>query len=133
MPGKLIDRLQAGLATFARTGETPAGLLSPDFELRQASSIIDTAGVFHGPGALRESLDELGGSFEDLAFELEGFREAPGGEIVVLVHARARGRASGLETDNRIAWVWSFRDEVAVRMVVYENPDDALEAVGLER
>jgi ketosteroid isomerase-like protein len=132
MASERIDRLRAGLETFERTGEAPAGFLSPEFELRQASSIIDTAGVFHGPGALRESLDELGGSFEDLAFEAEAFREAPGGEIVVLVHARARGRASGLEIDNRIAWVWTFRDETAVRMVVYENPADALEAVGLQ-
>jgi ketosteroid isomerase-like protein len=65
-------------------------------------------------------------------FEPERFLEAPGGEIVVLVHAQGRGRASGMQIDNHIAWVWTFRDEQLVRMVVYEEPGDALEAVGLQ-
>ena len=49
----------------------------------------------------------------------------------MLVHARARGRGSGVEIDNHIAWVCTFRDEQVVRMVVYEEPGAALEAVGL--
>jgi ketosteroid isomerase-like protein len=36
-----------------------------------------------------------------------------------------------MELDNHIAWVWTFREEKAVRLVVYEEPDAALEAVGL--
>jgi ketosteroid isomerase-like protein len=131
MAGALIDRFRIGLDAFNRTGEIPVGFLDPEFELHQASSIVDTAGVFRGPAAFRESLDELNESFENLTFEAERFLEAPGGEIVVLVHARARGRSSGMEIDNHIAWVWTFRGDRAVRMVVYEEPDDALQAVGL--
>ena len=133
VPSKLIDRLRAGLETYNRTGETPNGFLAPDFELRQASSIVDTAGVFHGRDAFRDSLGELSESFEDLTFRAEQFLEAPGGEIIVLVHARGRGRASGMQIDNHIAWVWTFRDEQLARMVVYEEPSDALEAVGLRK
>ena len=133
MPSDRVERLRASLEEFARTGEIPADYFAPDFELHQASSIVDTAGVFRGPGASQASLDELGGSFENMTFEPERILEAPGGELVVLVHARARGRASGLELDNHIAWVWTFRDGKAVRMVVYEEPGDALEAVGLPR
>jgi ketosteroid isomerase-like protein len=33
--------------------------------------------------------------------------------------------------DNRIAHVWTYRDDKAVRMVAYEEQADALEAVGL--
>ena len=65
------------------------------------------------------------------AYEPQRFLEAPGGEIVMIVHARARGRASGMEVENDIGWVWTFRDGRATRMVVYEEPDDALAAVGL--
>lgn len=126
-----LKRLQEALAAFNRGGEAAPDLLAPDFELHQASSIIDTAGVFRGPDALRDSLGELRESFEQLSFEPEHFIEAPGGEVVVLVHARGRGRGSGLEIDNHIAWVWTFRDGKAVRLVVYEEPAEALEAVGL--
>jgi ketosteroid isomerase-like protein len=133
MPSEPIDRLRVGLATFNRTGETAIGFLAPEFELHQASSIVDTAGVFRGPDAFRDSLDELRESFENLSFEAERFLEAPGGEVVVLVRARGRGRGSEMEIDNHIAWVWTFRGQKAVRLVVYEDPDDALEAVGLQK
>jgi ketosteroid isomerase-like protein len=126
-----LKRLRNGLMAFNRGDEAASDLLAPDFELHQASSIIDTAGVFRGPDALRDSLLELRESFEQLSFEPERFIEAPGGEVVVLVHARGRGRGSGLEIDNHIAWVWTFRDDKAVRLVVYEEPAEALEAVGL--
>jgi ketosteroid isomerase-like protein len=107
-------------------------LLAPDFELLQASSIIDTAGVFEGPDAVRDVMGELEESFAELSVEAEELIEAPSGQIVVLVHARGRGRASGIEIDDRIAHVWTFRDDKAIRNVVYEDRADALKAVGLE-
>ena len=129
MSQEKIDRLSANLEAFNRTGEILG--LAPDFELHQASSIIDTAGVFHGREGARRSMRELERSFEDLTFEPERFLEAPGGEIVVLIRARGRGRGSGIEIDNRIAWVWTFRGDQAVRLVIYEEQAEALEAVGL--
>lgn len=50
---------------------------------------------------------------------------------MVLIHTTGRGRGSGLEIDNHIAWVWTFRGGQAVRMTVYEEQAEALEAVGL--
>jgi ketosteroid isomerase-like protein len=128
-----VDRLRAGLTAFIRSGETDVAFLAPDFELHQASSIVDTAGVFHGREALRGSLRELRESFDEIRFEVEEFIEAPDGEVVVLVHARGRGRGSGVEIDNHIAWVWTFQNGQAVRLVVYEEQAQALEAVGLSK
>ena len=54
-----VDRLRAGLTAFNRGGAADENLLAEDFELHQASSIVDTAGVFHGRGALHDSLGEL--------------------------------------------------------------------------
>jgi ketosteroid isomerase-like protein len=67
----------------------------------------------------------------------EGFRailaETADGRVLVFIRARARGRGSGIEMDNRIAWVWTFRDDKAVRLDVYEEREEALEAVGLKK
>jgi ketosteroid isomerase-like protein len=126
-----VDRLRAGLDVFNRTGEIDVRFLAPDFEMHQASSIVDTAGVFHGPSALGDSLRELRESFETLSFEGERFIEATGGKVAVLIRARGRGRGSGLEIDNRIAWVWTFRGDEALRLTVYEEQAEALEALGL--
>jgi ketosteroid isomerase-like protein len=131
--GESIERLQQGLLAFVSSGETNTEFLSDDFELHQASSIIGTAGVFRGPGAMKQSLDELRESFDDLTFEPEEFLLAPGGEVVVLIHTRGRGRVSGTQVDNRIGWVWTFQGDKATRLVVYEEPDEALAAVGIER
>src|SRR5215212_3444485 len=107
-------------------------LFAPDFELHQTSDVIGTKGVFRGgPDAFRKSLSEVQEAFEDLTFRAEKFLEAPDGEIVVFVHVRTRGRGSGVETDARIAHVWTFRDDKATRMVVVIDRAAALEAVGL--
>ncbi len=127
-----IGRIRAGLEAFARTDEIAPGFLAPHFELRQAASIIDSAGTFQGPDAFQRVLSELEESFEDLSFLPERFVEAPGGEVVVLIHVRGRGRGSGIEIDNHIAWVWTFGDDhAALSLVVYEEPGDALRSVGL--
>lgn len=126
-----IDRLRAGYEAFNETGEIGVEHLARDFEMRQASSIIDTAGVFHGQDALRDALRELRDSFEWLTFEAEKFIEAPEGEVVVLIRARGRGQGSGVEIDNPIAHVWTFRDDKAVGLVVYEDRAEAMEAVGV--
>jgi ketosteroid isomerase-like protein len=131
MSREKVDRIRTSMERFNRTGEIDVSYLAPDFELHQASSIIDTAGVFHGPEAFRGVLSELRESFEELSVEAEEFMEAPGGEIVVVVRVRGRGRGSGIELDNVIAHVWTYRDDQAIRMVVYEEKADALEAVGL--
>ncbi len=97
-----VDRLRQAIDAFSGRGadlEADADLLAPDFELHQSSSIIDTAGVFRGPDAVRESLSELSESFEDMTYEAERYLEAPGGEVVVLIHTTGRGRGSG--------WRWT--------------------------
>ena len=131
MSQEKVERLRAGLDAFNRTGKLNVEFLVPDFELHQASSIIDTAGVFHGRDAIHGSLGELSESFDDLSFEAEEFFWAPGGEVLVFIRARGRGRASGAEMDNRIAWVLTYRGEKVARLVIYEERREALEAVGL--
>ena len=125
-----VGQFRAGYEAFGR-GEFDVDSFADDFELHQASSIIDTAGVFHGRSALRDVMRELQEAFDELSFEAERIIEAPGGEVVVFIRARGRGRGSGVEIDNRIAHVWSYRDGKAVRCVVYEEQADALEAVGV--
>ncbi len=128
---RLIGRIRAGIEGFNRNRAIDPGFLAPDFELHQASSIIDTAGVFRGPDALAGAMRELDDAFDDLTFEAEEIVVAPGGEVVALIGVRGRGKGSGVRLDNHIAWVWTFRGEHATRLLVYEEPAEALAATGL--
>ncbi len=132
MAAENLDRLRAALDRFARTGEIASAEVAPDFELRQASSIIDSAGTFRGPEAFRAVLGELEESFESLRFEPQRFLEAPGGEVVVRVRVLGRGVGSGIEIDNHIAWVFRFDADGAIwRLEVFEEPAEAMRSVGL--
>jgi ketosteroid isomerase-like protein len=127
-----VSRLRARYEA-AEPGAWSGDLLAQDFELHQASSIIDSPGVYRGPDAIRDVIGDLERSFEEISVDAEEISEAPGGEIVVVLRISGRGRASGIELDNRIGHVWTFRDSKAVRMVAYEEPADALKAVGLDQ
>ena len=133
MHEEIIERLRASLDAFTSTGAIAGDLLEPDVELIQASSIIDTAGEFRGREGLLEALGELREAFDDLRFELEEAIPASEGRIVALMRVHGRGRGSGMQLDNRIAWLITLREERVSRIVVYEEREEALEAAGLPR
>ena len=126
-----VDRLRSGYELLGR-GTLDVDVIAPDFELVQASSIIDSAGTFRGRDAVEEALQEVRSSFEDLSFTPEEIIDAEDGRVLVLVHAQGRGRASGTAVDDHIAHLWTFREGRAVRLVIYEEQSEALKAVGLE-
>jgi len=126
-----VGRLRAGYESLQR-GILDVSLLSDDFELLQASSIIDSGGVFRGRDAVAESLGEIRGAFEELDFTPEEIIDVGDGQLLVLVHVRGRGRASRLAVDDHIAHLWTFRGGSAVRLVIYEEQSEALKAVGLQ-
>jgi ketosteroid isomerase-like protein len=128
---QIAERIYAGYERFNRTREYDIDLLAPDFEMHEASTIIDTPDVFRGRAAVIDVLRNLEEAFEEMSWEIERLVEAPDGRVVVFVHARGRGRGSGVEIDARIAHVWTFRDDKAVRMEVFVERAEALEAVGL--
>lgn len=127
-----IDRIRAGIERFNETGEIETEHFAADFEMHQASSIVDTAGVFRGRDALGAALSELQGSFEDLRFDPQQFLSAPTGEIIAVIRVTGRGRGSGVSIDNTIAWVVTTRGDETARVVVYEEPTEALADLNLD-
>lgn len=56
-----------------------------------------------------------------------------GDQVMVLASVRGRGGQSGLEVESpSFGWVWTKRGGKAVRVDVYPNRAEALQAVGLE-
>ena len=105
-----------------------AELLDPNWEL------VFSAGWFVDPGRYRASdasraLKEFLGSWEDFHTEDEKIIDA-GGQVVALHRIRARGRASGMEVDDRVGSVFTLRDGRLLRMVACTR-QEALEAAGL--
>ena len=55
-----------------------------------------------------------------------------GDEVVVFLHEYARKRNSDAAVERDVATIWTIRDGVRVRFRAFQDPADALKALGIE-
>ena len=103
--------------------------LDPEIEWKLPDEGMNT-GTFRGHAGVMGLMESYLDAFEHFTVELERL-SAAGDQVVVFVRARARGKASGVEVETRPAHLWTMRGGKAVRMEVYPEREQALEAAGL--
>ncbi|MDX6588173.1 MAG: hypothetical protein QOI31_2646 [Solirubrobacterales bacterium] len=69
-------------------------------------------------------------SWEGLRMEATDYREV-GDSIVVRVHRRGTGRGSRVEVDDHATHLWTFLGNRVIRLEVFAEESEALEAAGL--
>ena len=69
-------------------------------------------------------------SWDEHRIDIEDVIDA-GDDVVASLHMTARGKGSGVETDNRLYPHFKVRDGKVVYMFEHEDKAEALEAVGL--
>jgi ketosteroid isomerase-like protein len=110
---------------------TALALLDPEIEVEYRGQLIDKDLTYHrhaGLPTLRQSIYE---NFDDFRVEVEEYIDHED-HVVVALHQRAVGKASGVAVDIHIGQVWTVRDGKAVRWRIYRTKEEALQAVGLE-
>ena len=101
---------------------------APGFELDWTRAVGPQRGVY--------KLDQIRAFLVDFLEAFESTRVVPdefigaGDQVVVPQTGYIRGRG-GIEATARIALVWTFRDGAIVRICLYQQKQDALEAAGL--
>src|SRR5262249_46319153 len=75
-------------------------------------------------------LGNIADVFEDFNIEVEEVIDA-GEKVLACVRVSGRGKGSGVNVDMRLVHVWTHVDQKAVRLDVYKDKAEALEAVGL--
>jgi ketosteroid isomerase-like protein len=103
---------------------SPAHLIAPDLEYVNPPYAVE-AGTRHD----RAALDGVRDVYPDFRVEAQRYVDA-GDEVVVIGIARGTG-ASGVEVQWRQGYIWTIRDGRAIRFRWFNNPAEALEAVGL--
>ena len=101
---------------------------APGLEVDFSRSDGPLAGVF-GLDQIRRAWGEFRETWESGWLEPHEFIEA--GDLVVVPgtqHVKGRG---GIEVAARGAYVWTIRNGAIERMVMYQDKEDALEAVGV--
>ncbi len=107
-----------------------ADLLDPSFEWHQQAEAVEP-GSHRGQEGVKQLLGGIFDAWDEFRVEPESFRDA-GDQVVVVARPRGKSKRAGMEVDQRFAFVWTFRGEKALRVDVYSNTEEALEAVGLQ-
>jgi ketosteroid isomerase-like protein len=123
-----IEILRRGYAALAEGGvEEMLELTDPEFELVTPSSLASEPGIFRGHDGVRAWFASFDGAMEGVRLEartLEGF----GDNVLVETVLHARGRATGIETEQVAFLVWTVRDGLVVRGEAFAEREDALAA-----
>ena len=91
-------------------------------------------GAVHlGRDALVEVVRTWRGAWEDYEVEAEKVLDAGDDRVAVLLCENGRGKGGGVELTNRWGLVTTVRGGRIVHTMVYRDPDEALEAVGLSK
>lgn len=105
--------------------ESARHLIDPQLEYVNPSYAVES-GTRHS----RRTLNKIREVYPDFHVEPESFVDA-GDEVVVIGVARGTS-ASGVEAQWRQGYVWTVRDGQAIRFRWFNDPNEALKAVGLE-
>src|SRR5215218_5815285 len=88
-----------------------------------------TGEPYRGHNGVRAWLAELRENFDRFEAWLDDVREAGDDRVVATGGVSVRARGSGIDMEERLGWVYEFRNRQVRRMLFYASPSDALEAV----
>jgi ketosteroid isomerase-like protein len=70
--------------------------------------------------------------FDDWHLDVERFVDADD-KVVVIQRQRGTSKSTGVEVDMRFAQVWTLRGGKVIRVELYADPEEALEAAGVSK
>jgi ketosteroid isomerase-like protein len=123
---ELLQRLVEAVNADA----VPPDLLTPDFEVRNATTAVTDA-TYHGHEGALQWRSDLFDVVQDACFEVDEILAAGADYLVVATRIVGRGRLSGAPVDLPWVSVFWFRDGMIARAEGYNRRREALQAVGL--
>ena len=105
-----------------------ADVVDDDVAYRAIEGAPDDVGVMHGRDALARYLADWAETFADFSTELEEAEAIDDDRVVAVGRAAGRARVSGVETELRVAILYTVRDGRIVRGREYMTKDEALAA-----
>jgi ketosteroid isomerase-like protein len=121
----LVLREMYGRRTVAEAAE----LMHPAAEMRQLSALPDTDD-YHGREELVRGTRRALEAFKEFRFALQEVVDL-GERALMRVRLSGRGKASGIEVEQTVFHLWTFRDGMPWRCEVFSDEDAAQRAAGL--
>ncbi len=103
-------------------------VVDDDVDYRAVEGAPDDVGVMHGRDGLVRYLADWAETFADFSTEIEEAEAIGEDQVVVVGRVSGRARASGVETELRLAVLYTVRGGRIVRGREYMTKDEALAA-----
>ena len=125
-----IDLVRRAFDTFNRRDMTAfLDLLDPDVEWVPILAVLEGR-VYRGHKEVQRWVEELDPDWEFFEVHSEELRDV-GDRVLIFGHWRARGRASGVESEQPATWLYEMKGGKVARMHTFTDRDEGLKAAGL--
>jgi ketosteroid isomerase-like protein len=123
-----LDIVRRGFEAVREGGvEALLPLIHPEFEMTTPPALSAEPDTYRGPEGMRRYFASFLEAMDEVTFEAHEMRTV--GELVVVpVTLRARGRTTGIETEQEVVLVWEVRDGRAFRVEVFATLEEAMGA-----
>jgi ketosteroid isomerase-like protein len=128
-----VDLVRSLYADWERGDFSATEWADPEIEYVHADG--PARGTWIGLAGMAQGWREWLNAWEDLRIEAPQYRELDDGRVLVLARGSARGKTSGLDTDqmrSEAASVFHLRDGKVTRLIIYWDCDRALADLGLK-
>jgi ketosteroid isomerase-like protein len=129
------EQLEALRAVFERwnAGDRTIDMDTVDPRIELHTPMATTrGGPYRGHDGVRQWLADIDDQFEVWELQVDEWRELDGGRILGLGAIHVKGRGSGLELDQPMAWLFAVRDGKVTRYDTFYSHAEGLSAAGLE-
>jgi ketosteroid isomerase-like protein len=125
-----VEMVRRGWEAYEH-GDLAAALatMSPEMVTHVAPR-LPVAGTYHGPEGLLQLTLDWAESFDELVVTAEEFTDA-GDQVVVRTLHKSRGAQSGAPVEADVWYVFTVHAGKSVRVDVFNDRSEALEAAGL--
>ena len=127
-----VEIVRRAHAALAEEGvEAALVFADPDCESTTPPSLASEPDTYRGHEGIRRWFGSFGDAMEGVYLEGLEFT-ASGDKVLVDTKLHARGRATGIETEQRAFVVWTLREGLVTRLAAFAERGQALEAAGLQ-
>jgi hypothetical protein len=124
--------MRSAYAALAEQGvDAVLAFTDPQFEATTPPSLASEPDTYRGHEGVLRYFGSFGDAMEGVYFEGQEFTSV-GEKVVVDTKMHARGRATGIEAEQRAFLVWTLREGMVTTVETFAEQGQALEAAGLQ-
>lgn len=127
-----VEIIKRAYEAFARRDNaTSRSYYDPEVEFSQPAE-EPGGGTYRGPDGVTEGFRKWLAAWDDYRVEVEDLSDV-GEHVLAKTRHHGRGKTSGIEVEQVIFQIWTLRNGKIVRVRMYYDEAEALEAAGLPR